>query len=63
MPELEVTHMELVSVTVTLDVVTDSKLALNAARDKVTKALIQMVNPKETGTVITGASVDRVVRK
>jgi hypothetical protein len=56
--------MQLISVSVTLDVVIPGdRGCLDAARDTVTKALLRIVNPEEKGMAITGASVDRVVRR
>jgi hypothetical protein len=56
--------MQLVSVSVTLDVMVPSNGGcLDAARNVVTSALIDIVNTERQGMAITGASVDRVVRK
>jgi hypothetical protein len=56
--------MQLISVTVTLDVVVPGdRGCTDSARDTVTAALLRIVDPSQKGIAITGASVDSVVRK
>lgn len=56
--------MQLITISVSLDLVVPGDTGdLDAARNAVTHALSGIVNTERRGVAITGASVDRVVRR